>query len=93
MAATGGQYSVARHDLTDPDGSISGITWQWYRAKNSNPDLDPDIDAGWTAASDWEDDFRCDPNQDTYTPQGQTAALMKAHRQPGLRQTKAGSCW
>ena len=37
--------------LTDPDGSISDVTWQWYRAKNSNPDLDPDTT---TLATDWE---------------------------------------
>ena len=37
--------------LTDPDGSVSRVTWQWYRAKNSNPDLDPDAT---TLATDWE---------------------------------------
>ena len=59
--------------LTDPDGNPSSITWQWYRAKNSNPNLDPDMA---TLATDWEmiDDVTNGSNTDTYTPQGKTAA-------------------
>ena len=62
--------------LTDPDIPDGSITWQWYRAKNSNPDLDPDIATLGGATSDWE--AITDPgngsDSDTYTPQGKTAA-------------------
>ena len=57
--------------LTDPDGSVSGTTWQWYRAKNSNPDLDPDITTLNDDASDWEQITGA--NSSTYTPQGKMA--------------------
>ena len=56
--------------LMDPDGNpgamlpivmangdtmiADGVTWQWYRAKNSNPDLDPEIDTLGGPTSDWE---------------------------------------
>ena len=36
------------------DGDISDVSWQWYRAKNSNPNLDPDIGTLDGSASDWE---------------------------------------
>ena len=53
--------------LTDPDGNTSGITWQWYRAKNSNPTLN--------LATDWEIITGGGNHATrTYTPQGQTAA-------------------
>ena len=58
--------------LTDPDDNTSGITWQWYKAKNSNPNLDPDIA---TLASEWEmiNDATKGSNTATYTPKGKTA--------------------
>ena len=44
------------------DNNITG--WQWYRAKNSDPDLDPDAA---TLATDWE--AISDANSMSYTPQ------------------------
>ena len=43
---------------------MDAITWQWYRAKNSNPVLDPDAT---TLATDWE--AISGANSMSYTPQ------------------------
>ena len=64
--------------MADGDTEIlaANITgWQWYRAKNSNPDLDPDMDTLGDATSDWETITGSgSPTTATYTPQGKTAA-------------------
>ena len=61
--------------LTDPDGSTSGISWQWYSAKNINPNLEPNIVTLDRPNSDWGAiSGGGNPNTATYTPQGQIAA-------------------
>ena len=52
--------------LIDPDGNsgdmlpiamdtvITTANWQWYRAKNSNPNRNPNVDMLGEAISDWE---------------------------------------
>ena len=57
--------------LTDPDGDTSSITWQWYRAKNSNPNLNPDIAKLDGDVPDWESISGA--TSSTYKPQGKTA--------------------
>ena len=66
--------------LIDPDGMITDVTWQWYRAKNSNPDRDPNVETLGDDISDWEEITGEDgaPTSDTYTPQGKTAAAAGA---------------
>ena len=70
--------------LIDPDGMDTVTTvvtnWQWYRAKNSNPDRDPNVETLGRDISDWEEITGEDgaPTSDTYTPQGKTAAAAGA---------------
>ena len=62
--------------MADGDTTITGtssniIRWQWYRAKNIAPNLDPNIGALDGDASDWEAIFGA--TSTPYTPQGKTA--------------------
>ena len=63
--------TVLTATLADVDTPQSP-SWQWYRAKNTTPDLTPDLATINEAGSDWEAiDTATSP---TYTPQGDDAA-------------------
>ena len=77
--------------LIDPDGNsgdmppiamdtvITTANWQWYRAKNSNPNRNPNVDMLGEAISDWETLVgQGNPTSAIYTPQGKTAAAEGA---------------
>ncbi len=60
--------------MADGDTTITGTnitSWQWYRAKNSNPNLAPDVATLGQTDSDWE--TVSGATLATYTPQGQMA--------------------
>ena len=57
-----GHTTISAGNITD---------WQWYRAKNSDPDLDPNIGTLGLGASDWEPISGA--TSTPYTPQGKTA--------------------
>ena len=40
--------------LSDPDGTPTGVTYVWYRAKVSSPDANPDLDKIDLDTSQWE---------------------------------------
>ena len=61
---------MADGHTTISEDNITG--WQWYRAKNSNPNLDPNIGTLGGNASDWESISGA--TSTPYTPQGKTAA-------------------
>ena len=58
---------------TEIDADTNVQSWQWYRAKNSNPNLTPDIATLGTGTSDWETITGGTPTEATYTPQGKEA--------------------
>ena len=78
--------------LIDPDGNtgdmlpiamdtvITGaINWEWYRAKNTDPNRNPNVDTLGNATSDWETITGGGaPTSAIYTPQGKTAAAAGA---------------
>ena len=82
---------MANGDTMIAAGNITG--WQWYRAKNSNPDLDPEIDTLDGATSDWETITGAgDPTTATYEPQGADAGwklLVKADYTDGQGAAKS----
>ena len=58
--------------LTDPDGSISGLRWQWYRGAGINPTGLPTAECGEGTTTN------CpikDATSDTYTPTAADAAV------------------
>ena len=80
--------------LNDPDGDAASVAWQWYRAKVSNPDPNPDLGTIDDAASQWVligDSTAADDNVDNatgaYTPQG-TDADMTAAADPAVDEGK-----
>ena len=59
--------------LTDPDGSISGLRWQWYRGA----DIIDVTSLPTTVCADATSDDRCPikgATSDTYTPDGRDDA-------------------
>ena len=59
--------------LTDPDDNVSGVNWQWYRAKNSNPHLDPDPGTLGQDGNNPHWELISGATSNPYTPQGKTA--------------------
>ena len=71
--------------LTDPDGPLTGveeitIEWQWYLAKVSSPNRDPDLATLGQPASEWAEIGVVGSGYDskTYTPQGRLAGTQEA---------------
>ena len=79
---------MANGDTMIDAGDAGNITgWQWYRAKNSDPDLDPDAT---TLATDWE--AISGANSMSYTPQATDQGwklLVKADYRDGEGDTKS----
>ena len=68
---------AVKASLSDPDGNLSGVTWEWYKADatDADPDADPPTDLSTTAIADGAivdgaANLTIIPNanSDTYTP-------------------------